>query len=406
MNNDLIIDQQTSVETLLHRIYKHVAEQPVDESVSLLDGQAGFALFESYYHRHFGINDTSRVWDRLGASIDAISSGKVVHTFGSGITGIAWSLLHLANNGFLDDSEDDPQEIIAALDEPLFMLSMDNLSVGDFDYLHGGLGACLYFLERRPTPEIDAYLTKLVAQLEAIAVKKDNGGTTWVFTNFGQRKPGDLIDYNIGLSHGTASIVAILCLLYNRGYAQSTCARLIEGTLNWMWSCRNKQNIAVFPSRVLDEPRDEFSRLGWCYGDLGIANAFGMAGETLRNDHWKQIADYTLLKTPSRRSRKDTSISDAGFCHGSAGASYLYSRYATRYQAPALEEASQYWLDDTLSRAAPTYEKDIFLAHSRINGADLYHPNLGLLEGESGIGLALLTHLGASPAWERLFLLS
>lgn len=401
-----VTDHQTSVDALVHRIYAHIAEQPIGGDASFLNGQAGYALFESYYNQHFGIVNTNRIWDRLGASIDAISAGEVGHTFASGFSGIAWSLLHLANNGFLDDSADDPQEIVAALDEPLFMLSMDNLNGGNFDYLHGGLGACLYFLERRTTPVIDAYITQLINQLEAIAVKKDNGELTWVFTNFTERKPGDPIDYNIGLSHGTASVVSILCLLYKQGYAKPACARLVEGTLRWMWNSRNKENLALFPSRIVDKQRDEYSRLGWCYGDLGIANTFWLAGETFHNNRWKDIAAYTSQRAAPRRSRQETSISDAGFCHGSAGAAYLFSRFANRYQAPVLEQTSQYWIADIVNRASSLGEKDIFLTYSLINGADVYRPNLGILEGESGIGLILLTLLGAKPAWERAFLLS
>src|SRR5436190_536366 len=107
MNQELVIDRQTGIETLVHRIYQNVAEHPVDDQYSLLGGQAGYALFESYYHRQFGIEDNNGVWNRLSASIEAIENGKVDHTFAGGIAGIAWGFLHLANNGFLEDSEDD-----------------------------------------------------------------------------------------------------------------------------------------------------------------------------------------------------------------------------------------------------------------------------------------------------------
>ncbi|WP_460913275.1 lanthionine synthetase C family protein [Spirosoma areae] len=400
--NNVLIDSQTSVETLLHRIYEHITEQPVTEVVSLMGGQTGYALFESYYHRQFGIIDTNRVWERLGSGIDAIGTGKVDHTFAGGIAGIAWGFLHLANNGFLHDSTDDPQEIIAALDEPLFLLSMEDLSTGNFDYLHGGLGACLYFLERRPTPEIDAYLTQIIAQLATIAVEKNNGEVTWLFPNFGERKPEDPADYNLSLSHGTASIVAILCLLYKRGYAKAQCVRLIEGALRWMWNSRNKEGIAVFPNRVTDESQDEYSRLAWCYGDLGIANTYWRAGEILRSDRWRQIAEYTIVKAAPRRSRMETLISDAGLCHGSAGAAYLFSQFANRYQASILEQASHQWLGDTVSRVWPQEEKDVSI---HLDSSETHRSDLGLLEGEAGVGMMLLTRLGASSSWERAFLL-
>ena len=405
MNAELIIDHRTQAETLVHRIYQHVAAQPLDEPYSLFGGQAGFALFEAYYHRQFGIEDSLRVWDRLSACIDAIAEGKVIYPFADGMAGIAWSFLHLANNGFLADSPDDPQDIVTALDEPLFLLAMEDLAKGNYDYMHGGLSSCLYFLERRPSPEIAAYITQLVDQLATIAISKNEGELTWVFPNFGNRKPEDPITYNLGLSHGTASIVALLCQIYKRGYAKAQCARMIDGTLRWMWTNRNTTSIALFPNCVMDEHPDEYSRLAWCYGDLGIANTFWLAGETLQNDHWKQIAEQAVLKAATRCNRRETSIADAGLCHGSAGVAHLFARFADHDPAPILEKAAQYWLDDTFSRALPLEENATFLQCVQIDDSDLYRPALGLLEGEAGIGMILLTYLGASPAWERAFLL-
>lgn len=403
MTAELPIDQQTSVETLVHRIYQRIADQPIDESYSLLGGQVGYALFESYYQRQFGLNDTSRIWERLEASINAIGDGKVGYSFAEGMAGIAWGFLHLANHGFLADSADDPQESVAALDEPLFLLSMEDMHTGNFDYLHGGLGACLYFLERRRTPEIRVYLTQLIDQLDDISFKNNRGEISWLFPNFGERRPDDPVDYNLSLSHGTASIVAVLCLLYQRGYARPQCAYLIEGALHWMWNNRNKENIAVFPNRVLDRPQDEFSRLAWCYGDLGIANTFWLAGETLRNTHWKQMAEYTLRKAATRREQSETSITEPGFCHGSAGVAHLFSRYVHRYQAPSIEQASLHWIADTLSRMAAQEDGATLRKYPHQNNSAAL--DLSLLEGEAGIGMMFLTHLGASSAWERALLL-
>jgi hypothetical protein len=78
---------------LLHRIYRHVANQPIDIDVSLLGGQMGYALFETYYHRHFGIEDDSRIWERISASLNEIQEGKLIHSFAGGIIGVAWGFL-------------------------------------------------------------------------------------------------------------------------------------------------------------------------------------------------------------------------------------------------------------------------------------------------------------------------
>lgn len=399
--NQLVIETQTRLETELHRINERLAAEPIAGNFSLLSGQVGYAIFESYYHRHFGLTDNSRVWERLSAGMDAIQSGEVDHTFAGGISGIAWGFLHLYNHGFLADSSNDPHEIVAALDEPLFLLSMEDLYTGSFDYLHGGLGACLYFLERPRTPETVYYVTEIVNQLDKIAVKKTDGSITWHFQNFAQ--PNDKsVSYNLGLSHGTASIVALLSLLYKNGYAQPQCARLIEGGLLWLWSVRNEDNPAVFPRQLFDDqPRDEFSRMAWCYGDLGIAHTFQMTGEIFKNNRWKQIAEQTMLKAAVRRSRKETLVSDTAFCHGSGGIGHLFSKFFQSHPNPVFEETARFWLQVTLNHELPPMEKDSSQPAIPLSTRG----DLSFLDGEASVGMILLSQLGADTAWERAFLM-
>lgn len=387
---------------LLHRIHRHVALQPsVSGDASLLGGQMGFAVFEAYYNRHFGIEDDSRVWERISSSLNAIQEGQLIHSFAGGIVGIAWGFLHLFNQGLLQDDELDPQSIVEDLDEGLFESAMMLLEDGNYDYLHGGLGACLYFLERTPSPQIADYLVQIVEQLSAVAVRFRNGDITWKFDNFGSRSPQESNVYNLGLSHGTASIVAILSLLYEKGYARERCAELINGNLQWMWRVKNKKTKSVFPNTVTDIPTDQESRLAWCYGDLGIANTFLLAGEKLQNDAWKNIAEQTILHSVARRG-SDALMNDAPFCHGTSGASYFFQQFSKKIVHPTLHEADDFWFQKTVKSAQPENSNDVFLSYHR----DQYDSNLSLLDGEVSIGMVLLSKLGASTAWDRLALLS
>ncbi len=392
----------TVSEQLLHRIYRHISAQPADDGhTSLMGGQMGFALFEAHYHRHFGIEDDSQIWERISRSLNDIQEGRLIHSFAGGIAGVAWGFLYLFNQGLLQDDEIDSQGIVEDLDEGLFESAMILLEEGNYDYLHGGLSACPYFLERTASPQIAHYAAQIIEQLAAVAVRFPNGDITWRFDNFGDRTPDQPNVYNLGLSHGTASIVAILSLFYEKGYARARCAELIRGNLQWMWRVRNKSAHAIFPNTVTDVPTDQESRLAWCYGDLGIANTFWLAGEKLKNQTWKGMAEQTILHAAARRGT-DTLLNDAALCHGTTGAMYFFRQFAQRTRQPLLNETADFWLQKTAELAQPETENDVFLSYLK----DHYESNLSLLDGETSIGMVLLSELGAATNWDRFLLLS
>ncbi|GAB3339022.1 hypothetical protein GCM10027299_51620 [Larkinella ripae] len=401
MNTFTDLPTQTN-RALLDRIYGHVHRQPVDAEVGLLTGQMGYALLEAYAQRFSGQPDDNRIWERVSASLAAIQNGELTPSFATGMAGVAWAFLHLFNHGLVLADGFDAQDVVADLDEPLFELSRELLREGDYDYLYGGLSAALYFLERTPTPEIGRYITHLIETLVATATRFPGGGISWPFYGSGPRKPAHPLRYNPGLAHGTAGIVSILSLFYERGYARALCAELLDRTLQGLWDQRNRSGRSVFPSMVPENRVDQDSRLGWCYGDLGIANAFWLAGQTLQNAQWKSIACETMLKAAHRREPTDTFVKDAGLCHGSAGVAFLFRRFARFFPHPVLTEAADAWAEETGHYALVEGQENVFLSH----GSGGFEPNLGLLDGESSIGLCLLAELGAPTPWERFLLLS
>ena len=386
------------------RILANISQSQSSEThSSLMGGKMGYALFEAYYNQHFGVEDDSRIWEYISDALNQVQEGQLIHSFASGISGVAWAFLHLYNQGLLHDEGLDAEGIIEGLDEGLFEISMLLLKNGDFDYLHGGLSACLYFLERTPSAQLVSYIEQIVAQLSEVAVRFPNGDITWKFLNFNQYTLADAPTYNLGLSHGTASIVAVLSLLHERGYAPELCKQLIEGNLQWMWRVRNKTSNSIFPNTVTDEPQDQESRLAWCYGDLGIANTFWLAGEKLQNQEWKDIAKQTILHTATRHD-ENMRINDAAFCHGAIGAAYIFRKFAKRLENPLLEETADFWVQKALTYTLPAHEKDVFLSYGGEGTG--YEPNLSILDGEASIGMVLLSELGASTVWDRFLLLS
>ncbi|MGA0556583.1 lanthionine synthetase C family protein [Larkinella sp. VNQ87] len=402
--NTLLPHPTSEITGLFDRVYRHIRQLPTDGNVSLLGGQMGYALLEAYAQQQLGETDNTRLWERISTSLAAIQQGELMHSFANGMAGVAWGFLHLDNQGLLQDDELDAQDIVADLDEPLFDLSMELILENEYDYLHGGLGAVLYFLERQPSTTRTYYLEHLVKALSDTAIRFPNGDITWPFDDFGRRTANQPPLYNPGLSHGTASIVCLLCLLYEQGLARPQCDELIRGTLQWMWNNRNRSGQTVFPTVVQEPRQDQDSRLGWCYGDLGIAQAFWQAGRTLGNAWWQLIAQETMLRAADRRDLRDCHIYDAGICHGAAGITHLFRRFAQRMPHPVLTETADYWMRQTLRYATPAPNEDVFQVYSLESGQ--FESNLGLLEGECSVGLVLLAELGVPSHWDRFLLLS
>ncbi|GAB4034276.1 lanthionine synthetase C family protein [Spirosoma gilvum] len=396
----------TSVEqALLNRIYQHIASQPVDNNSSLMGGQMGYALFESYYqHYTQQFDEQSRVWDRVVTSLNAIQQGNQLPTFAAGIAGVAWAFLHLCNNNLLEADDIDVNDIVADLDEPLLQLSLERLAQGDYDYLHGGLSAGLYYLERRPSQAVAHHIDAIVEKLSATAIQLPNGDITWPYYDIMRQKLSPSIEYNPSLSHGTASIVAMLSLFYARGYSRRRCSELIQGNLQWMWNNRNRSGQSVFPTTIGANREDSESRMGWCYGDLGIAHTFWLAGQKLNNKRWQAIAEQTLRQAAPRRSIADTKIADAGICHGSAGATYIFRRIAQQLHHPLLNETADYWMQRTIDYALPESDEAVYTSY--FAPTNTHESNLDILDGETSVGLVLLAELGAPTTWDRFLLLS
>lgn len=397
--NTNIVSQQAA---LLDRIFRQIRQQPTDGNVSLLSGQMGFVMLETYAQRFFGETDDRRIWERITNSLTAVQNGQLLPSFANGMTGVLWGFLHLCNQGILFTDGLDAQNLVADLDEPIFELSMELLRKGKYDYLHGGLGCALYFLERQPSPALTRYMEEIVSTLAETAVHYPNGDLTWTFDDLGRQKTGQPIQYNPGLSHGTASIAALLSLFYERGYARAQCAPLIQGTLQWIWNNRNRSGQTVFPTVVTEPRQDQNSRLGWCYGDLSIAHTFWLAGRILRNTWWRLIAQETLLRTAQRRIPEETSITDAGICHGASGVAHLFRSVSRQAPDPILTETADYWMQQTIRMATPESNESIFSS----DPVDSQESDLGLLEGACSVGMVLLSELGVPSIWNRFLLLS
>jgi lantibiotic modifying enzyme len=376
---------------------------------SLMSGRSGIALFYAYYYRLTG---NEKYLETLGVQVTQCIEDLLEQYPGynhcNGLAGIAWTLQHLVNIGIAD--AEDFNELLDSCDNVLATYMDVELAENGYDFLHEGLGAVLYFIERMPHEKALHQLQKTVVYLEK-AARLHESGTRWqdIFTTKEKGYEHKEL-YNLGLAHGTPAILTILGLLYERGIMPVITERLITGGIQWLTATRyatENESRALYPTTVDSDNKpvnSNGSRLGWCYGDLGIAHTLLHAGMKLGNDAYKAEACDVFEHILRHRNKENGSIADACFCHGSAGIAQMYRRAYISSGRGSLLEGAKRWTEETLRMNHWADGAAGFKYHTHSGDENSFH----LLDGIAGIGLSLIAALDeeTDPAWDRCFLLS
>jgi lantibiotic modifying enzyme len=295
------------------------------------------------------------------------------------------------------------------VDEVLGTAMVNALREGRYDFLHEGLGIALYFLERVAHPQAKEYLEAVVSALGSTAIKTSHG-IAWQdhLTGLADRPPGE-ISFNMGLAHGAPAIISILGMIHREGIATAQTNDLIRKGISWILAtenCPEEELTALYPVLV-DAERQPLtgkqSRLGWCYGDLGIATLLLNAGTWLQDSTYQEKALQIFHHTLEHRHINNSHVHDACLCHGSAGIAHIYRRAWRQTKDPVLLTGATHWLQHTLQMNTHKEGPGGF----RFFGKDAYENSYGILEGVAGIGLSLIASIDqdTDPTWDRCILL-
>jgi lantibiotic biosynthesis protein len=291
-------------------------------------------------------------------------------------------------------------------DEYLSASMLQHIRAGHFDFLHGALGMALYLLKhRRSDPAVEAALREVIEHLEAQATRPDNNKMYWL-SSVSDTEHGVL---NIALSHGITAVAMLLCRYIKEDLEPLRCREMLEKVVAQIMGERIDEQVhgSCFPSTNKErDQRHLFSRLGWCYGDLGIALMLWQCGNAIDRADWKAEALRIFQFNCKRRDAGANHINDAGLCHGAAGVALIFQRMYRETGLPEFLETAQYWHAYTLQMAVPGEGIAGYKVYATkpIPIADM---NRNLLEGVAGIGMCLLhADLELSQDWDAVFLLS
>lgn len=369
------------LEYLRYNLTDHLASLRGHDS-ALLGGSFGelFALF--LLNRQLGMHQDDA--DRyLDDTFKTLHHNKPFPTYCNGLAGMGIGLMMLGDCGIVDLDDDS----LESFDTYLSAQMHSFIAQGNYDLLHGATGIALYFVKRSTTAAYTAR-TALYAYVEALdrSLLRNADGCTWcrMKTDFSAE------ERNISMSHGLAGITNVLAQIYARRILpddDNDKARAIIGELTHT-ILRQRIDFmkyrSSFPSYHKSADMDSgFSRLAWCYGDIGILATLSVVADSLADMSLAARIKPLILAETTRRRFEHTYVRDACVCHGASGIYAYLAHAAVQYPDDhAISEAAAYWKDYILRLPK---EK---LCYDPI--AKEYNRQYSILGGYAGIALALI----------------
>ncbi|MEU0273323.1 lanthionine synthetase C family protein [Streptomyces sp. NPDC006307] len=221
-------------------------------------------------------------------------------------------------------------------------------------------------------------------------------------------------DLNLGMAHGIAGPLAVLCSAYEAGREVEGLREAVERIADWLlgWTLRDEAG-PYWPARAGLEyevaerrPSALFTRTAWCYGTPGVAAALVRAGRAVGRPEWCAAA-VEGLRAALRRDEALWAIEGATVCHGYAGLLRVVARAAAVTGDAELAAGRERLVDKVLACAdeeAPFGFRHLmrFPAAARSPVPHRAVDTAGMLEGAAGVALSLLpVEDGVPLPWDR-----
>lgn len=364
-------------------------QQPPSQEHGLL-GDASLALVLAHCER-----PTANA--RLDSALKAVRARPPTISLFAGLSGVSWLIDHSVD-------EDEAGALVAHFDAALLRYLDVPRWQERYDLISGLVGVGVYAAGCQG--ERAARLAdRVLSHLEAIAIA-DGAGTTWRIPPHclaparRTRFPDGAVD--LGVAHGVPGIIGMLAQFVDAGVQQDRSRRLLRSAVAWLMNAVPNGR----PRFGTDWPAnpDEVKRMGWCYGDPGVAGALLGASRALESPELEQEALALLAQIAASLATRGPP--DACFCHGAAGLAHIYNVAFQRTGSVQMRDHARRWLAEVLRLRTP----GTGIAGYRFLKADetgtRWEADATLLSGATGIALVLLAAVeDEEPAWQALCLL-
>jgi lantibiotic modifying enzyme len=367
--------------------------------IGMVNGSQGDILFLLNYHKQFkdekSLEHALNLLENIFHNLDDSD-----FSFSTGLASLPWLIQYINKNDFAEIESD---ILFEDLDKSMFDWMVSCCENGNFDYLHGAVGAGLYFFYREDSnfkhEALDYLINSLLEQSEG-----NSQEIKWTNFDFKKNKKRHKV-FNFGLSHGIPGILVFLSMLYDKYPSYKHLKRTVSRGLEFLMNNQEKpiNRGSYFLNNSLEE--ESFtSRLAWCYGDIGTAYALWYCSSIVGEPKVMDKAEEILLHNTIRKDCQSNSVYDAGFCHGSSGVAHIYNKVYKLTLNTVYKQASEHWFTETLKFANFYDGLAGFKSYSPTKME--YTKNASYLEGIAGIGLSMISFLdGDILSWDEPLLL-
>jgi len=393
------------IQTILDKIYLSLKNRDYYQP-SLLDGEAGYCLFDQSYISYAGTHAVNHVdnvehFENNLQTLSEDSIGCQSAFFSSGKAGVNWLFSYLKLKDVLDEEN---WEILCDDNPELFEQAIHYLKDGNYDFLHGSIGIAYHSLYEQ-TNLYTAFQETFFQLLYKLAYQSaDKMFIAHYDLTTLLPVPNKI---NLGMAHGLVSVLKFCLQCYQNNVCSADAKKLALDIADLFQSIINRNtNNSLFPNILtFDEPLKGYSRVGWCYGDLTIGFVLYQAGMVFEDTVLKDLGIEILTHTSKRRSEEQTMVKDAGICHGSAGIAHVYNKMWHYTKNPVFKEACDFWIRQTIDFSTHPDGYAGFKCYSP-DVAGKYTNSYGLLNGISGVGLVLLSYLTGDFSWDYCIMLN
>jgi len=366
------------------------------DNVGLMGGYSGISLFYLECYKHFKEEKYLNKGIEILESVITNSHINKNLSFCDGIAGVGWLINYAEECNYINGTNN----ILSDIDDYLFNnFTIPMLNHHIYDFLHGAIGSGVYFLSRTSSHKALVYLESIVSNIyEKINHPKALFGIEYPTIN-------KKIQYDLGISHGIPGILYFLVSTFKAKILESKSLECIKIIIDFLKSniTPHTDGRSYFPNEANN--KGESSRLAWCYGDLGICSVLLNAAKAINDFELEKNIIEIIKYNCTRTDIQKNIIFDSSFCHGSSGVAHIFANWHYLYGIENTKNAAIFWYNYTIADSSPFF--------SIKNGYAIFRPstktyqiNDGLLEGNAGVGLSLLSAINPNiRGWNKSFLL-